>query len=900
MQKRVSRGAVWFIALALLLQLQIPAFALEPVSLSAPVGMRGLFLVDRVVALVAPADPGVTYQYKWYQNGVLLTSEDQATLTLTSALNGKTISAEVIATKSGYASTTIAAELSAVVKTSAFTSSASTTIDGVITYEPYCLSIKPEGTSVPTIDWNVNLPCQVNNTSLGIPASQVFYWYRGTNLIANKGSNSLNLSDSDAGIRISATNKTTYTNGAVYLDIKSLSDVVMPEVAAAKPVISGTINSGATLTATTTGFDANATLTYQWFREFLPITGATSRTYVVTNSDLNKRIQVLVTGSRNGYTTSSAISEPVSSGTISDPTSDIYASIFDGYTESNFNPDITYIVSPNVNNSLLNIRKAELEKAADFWRDVYVPVGNEAMYLTEKDATWANNWMATNHPNWSSDAGWWIETFDCGYAFAVRFQNDYFFEQCLKTTLTNKIEFQQITPHEYTHWVQYSRSSFLYTPATPWLIEGQANFYGLALGVAPEDSNHSVIDLSLAQHAAGFDDYFQKPWSTQEVLQMLKSGDITDVQTLLSRSGTANHSYLIGTLLSEWLIYKFGHDTYWAWVDAILSGKGATNDNGIALTSEVTQTYFGMSFSNLARNAIPYLAMRAKIIEDRWIAEVTPDLPPSPPTITSVEAGNEQAIVSWVPGQENGSPITGYRIEWDGGTKNCASSPCTITGLTNGTAYSFRIYANSAVGDSQASTPSESVTPKTFPTSPSDVQAIAGDGEALVSWSAATSRGSQITGYIIYWEGGSQDCAASPCTITGLTNGVTYRFRVVAKSAVGNSELSEYSNGVIPEKGAEPAKKPGAPTKLKVEPLKAGSSKITWFGALDNGAPITKYEFSWKLSTSKNYSFWIFVGKKTSRTVTGWKKGKTYHVRIRVTNAAGQTTSKVFTVKQSK
>lgn len=900
MRMNLAAKTSWILAAALTLQIFSPAYAAEPVTLSTPIGIRGLFLVDKTISLITPSDDGVTYQYKWYQDGILLSLETNSTLQLTTAHVGKTISAQVVASKSGFSAATFSPEYSAIVKNLSFTSNSSAIIDGVRTYEPYCSPVAPEGTAVPTIDWNVNFTCQVNNTSFGVPTSQSFQWYRGASPITGATSRAFNLEDADAGLRISAINKTVYSNGAVYLDIRSTTDPVFPEVTSVKPVITGNVSNGGVLTATTQGSDQNATLSYQWFRDFFPISGATNRTYTITSSDLGKRIQVLVTATRNGYISSSAISDPVSSSTITDPTSDIYNSIFDNYVPSNFNPDITYIVSPNVNQSLLSLRKAELKKAADFWRNVYTPVGNEAMYLTENDATWANNWMASNHPTWSSDAGWWIETFDCGYAFAVRFQDDYFFEQCLKTTLENKLEFQQITPHEYTHWVQYSRSNFLYTPATPWLIEGQANFYGLALGVAPEDSNHAVIDLTLAQHASGFDDYFQEPWSTQEVLQMLKSGNITDVQTLLSRSGTANHSYLIGTLMSEWLVYKFGHDTYWDWVDAILTGKNSSNDYGVAITQESTQTYFGMSFSNLARNAIPYLSMRAETLEERWIEEVTPDSPPGPPTITQVVAGNSQVSIAWNPGQENGAAITGYRIEWEGGSQNCPNSPCTITGLTNGNRYIFHVVALSAVGDSPRSEPSQEVSPKTVPTPPTNVQAFAGDGEVLITWTESEERGTAVTRYLVSWDGGEQYCLQSPCEVSGLTNGISYRFTVMAESDMGNSDPSSFSNSVIPEVGVSPAQKPGAPTKLKVVALKPGSSKITWLGAQDNGSPITKYEFSWKATTSKNYSFWIFVGKKTSRIVTGWKKGKSYHVRIRVTNSVGQTTSKIFTVKQAK
>ncbi|MEY3696922.1 MAG: hypothetical protein RJA41_572, partial [Actinomycetota bacterium] len=752
------------------------ASALNSVPLSTPIGIRGLFLVGQTLKVVAPADSGVTYQYKWYADGVLIDSASSSTLEITTSQNNKTVSAAVVASKSGYADTTFTAILSATVKTAAFTSNSSTLIDGVRTYEPYCNSITPQGSTEAQIGWNIGLTCQALNTSFGTPSQSLFQWYRDGSEITGATNSAYNLKTVDADSILSATNKTVFSNSAVFLDFQIYSTSIKPEVELVKPTISGNVSSGSTLTAVTTGSDASASLTYQWFSDFMPISNGTSRTYVVTPSDLNKRIHVLVTGTRTGYTTSSRISDPVSSSTVTDPVSGIYESIYD-FIPSNFNPDITYLVSDGVNETLLNIRKVELENAADFWHTEYVPVGNYAMYLTENDGAWADAQLRTLYPNLSTNTQWWITTFDCGYAYASRFSSDYFFQQCLKTTAENRLEFQQITPHEYTHWVQYAQNQNLTTPATPWLIEGQANFYGLALGVAPEDENHSTIDLTLAQHATAFDDYLQKEWSTQEVLQMLKSGNITDIQTLYSRSGTATHSYLLGTLMSEWLVYEFGHDTYWDWVQGILVGKAATSDYGVELTATLTQNYFGMSFAQLARNAIPYLSMRASQLEERWQDEVNPDAPPGAPTITSAVAGNSQVTLTWTDGENHGAETTGYIVYWGGSSQECSSSPCTITGLANGTTYSFNVVAISTAGDSSFSNASEFVTPSAgiLPTNPpTDVVATRGDKQAVLSWQAPSSGELDVTGYVVIWENGSKQCPASPCIVTGLTNGQQY------------------------------------------------------------------------------------------------------------------------------
>jgi hypothetical protein len=182
---------------------------------------------------------------------------------------------------------------------------------------------------------------------------------------------------------------------------------------------------------------------------------------------------------------------------------------------------------------------------------------------------------------------------------------------------------------------------------------------------------------------------------------------------------------------------------------------------------------------------------------------------PGPPTNASATAGNGQASVSWsAPASDGGSTISAYTATASPGGQTCSTTGalgCTVTGLTNGTSYTFTVIATNAVGPGSPSAPTNAVTPTAAPTvpgPPTNASATAGNGQASVSWSApASDGGSTISAYTATASPGGQTCSttgALGCTVTGLTNGTTYTFTVIATNAVGPGSPSAPSNAVTP------------------------------------------------------------------------------------------------------
>ena len=94
----------------------------------------------------------------------------------------------------------------------------------------------------------------------------------------------------------------------------------------------------------------------------------------------------------------------------------------------------------------------------------------------------------------------------------------------------------------------------------------------------------------------------------------------------------------------------------------------------------------------------------------------SPTRPPHPPSGVTATAGNGQATVTWSPSaSDGGSPIVFYRVSSNPGgfTATTTATTTTVTGLANGTEYSFTVTATNAAGASAPSAASNTVTPVT-------------------------------------------------------------------------------------------------------------------------------------------------------------------------------------------
>lgn len=223
---------------------------------------------------------------------------------------------------------------------------------------------------------------------------------------------------------------------------------------------------------------------------------------------------------------------------------------------------------------------------------------------------------------------------------------------------------------------------------------------------------------------------------------------------------------------------------------------------------------------------------------------VVPLSTPGAPTIDSTTAANGSIIISWsAPASDGGSAITSYTVtaspQVNGAVRSCSTSgttSCSVTGLSNGTPYTFVVTASNVKGAGTPSVASAPIAPKAVPGSPSINGVSAGNGSVTVSWSAPSSAGgSAITGYSVIAtpqvSGQTKGCTAAgttSCTVTGLVNGQSYTFTVSAENSAGSGPASAPSNP------ATPVGKPAPPTFTSVT-RGNGSAIVTWTPPTDTG-----------------------------------------------------------------
>jgi hypothetical protein len=254
---------------------------------------------------------------------------------------------------------------------------------------------------------------------------------------------------------------------------------------------------------------------------------------------------------------------------------------------------------------------------------------------------------------------------------------------------------------------------------------------------------------------------------------------------------------------------------------------------------------------------------------------------PDAPTIGAATPGDGQVSVTFAaPVNNGGSAITGYTVTSNpsnisAGGFGVTNSPILVTGLTNGTAYTFTVIATNAVGNSIASAASNAVIPK-------GNQTITFNNPGALNFGTTptlTATSSAGAGYAVSFS----SATAGVCTITtgGTLTFVTSGSCTIDADQPGDAAVNAATT--VSQTFMVNAVVPGAPT---IGTATAGNTQATVaFTAPTNtgGTTITGY------TVTSNPGGLTGSGAGAPITVNGLTNGVSYTFTVTATNSAALT-----------
>jgi fibronectin type 3 domain-containing protein len=286
----------------------------------------------------------------------------------------------------------------------------------------------------------------------------------------------------------------------------------------------------------------------------------------------------------------------------------------------------------------------------------------------------------------------------------------------------------------------------------------------------------------------------------------------------------------------------------------------------------------------------------ANVGANATITVTIPTVAPSEPSNLAGTPAATKALLTWnAPVDIGGAAVTSYVIQkttvanpitsdWvtvAAGDLTFAGNSATVSNLTNGTDYYFRVLAVNISGSSPYSTASAAINPYDVPAAPA-IALTAGSNQLNLTITPGANGGRAITAYQWTIDGGLTWTAFSTTSlsqsITGLANGNAYSVKVRALNVAGAGSASSIAT-------ATPAGLASAPPITGVTGGNA-SVVVSFTAPVDNGgAAITNYEFS----TNNGVSFTALATPSTvsPMTITGLTNGSTYAIKIRAVTSIG-------------
>ncbi|MBS1506698.1 MAG: fibronectin type III domain-containing protein [Bacteroidetes bacterium] len=207
----------------------------------------------------------------------------------------------------------------------------------------------------------------------------------------------------------------------------------------------------------------------------------------------------------------------------------------------------------------------------------------------------------------------------------------------------------------------------------------------------------------------------------------------------------------------------------------------------------------------------------------------------------------------------------------------------SVTGLSAGTTYQYRIRAVNATGTSSNS---NAINALTLPPAPvlASVDNISSSG-MRINWNSTTgASGYQVdvstaSNFSSLVSSSNITITGTSATVTGLSSGTAYYFRVRAVNGSGNSGYSTGNQITVSD----------APSLLSTSAITTSSFTANWnasTGATKYRLDVSADNFATTLSSYTN-----LLVTSTSQIVSGLSAGTSYKFRVRAENASGTSVS---------
>ena len=251
--------------------------------------ISGTFAVGKTITAVPGAwtPSTVSFAYQWNRNGTAITGATSSSYTLVAADYSNYISLTVTASATNY------------------TPVSRTTVNS------YLVLNQLTSAPVPTITGNssVGSVLTVDPGTWGpAPVTLSYQWYRNNVAISGAYGTTYTLVAADDLTNITVGVTGSKSGYGDEIRVSSALNIGAQFTNHNAPTISGNAWVGQTLTATIGLWDTGATLTHQWFRNGVAISGATGHSYKLVAADLGTVITVATTGTKTGFITKTATS----------------------------------------------------------------------------------------------------------------------------------------------------------------------------------------------------------------------------------------------------------------------------------------------------------------------------------------------------------------------------------------------------------------------------------------------------------------------------------------------------------------------------------------------------------------------------------------------------------------